>query len=275
MTEEVVLPNEGTPIEGESKQSTQSPSQMSDLEAKARDMGWRPLDEFNGDEVDFIDAGEFVRRKPLFDKIEQNSKALKATRDTLEAFKTHYQKVKETEYARALTDLKSQLRDAKKAGDHDLAFEIEEAKERVEQEQNTFKAEQEEIARQNQVDNINPVFEQWISRNTWYKDAKYMRTFADEVGTSLHSKGISPEQILVEVEKAVKKEFPHKFRNSNRDNAPTVESSSSRPSKKTGALDDSFLSAQDKEFMHKFIKDGILTKEEYLTDMRKVYGVKS
>lgn len=46
------------------------------IELEAMDMGWRPKSEFNGDEDDFIDAKEFVRRKPLFDKIDSTTREL-------------------------------------------------------------------------------------------------------------------------------------------------------------------------------------------------------
>mgnify|MGYP000971805459 FL=1 len=38
--------------------------QYTDLEVKAMNMGWRPMEEFDGPEEEFIDAKEFVRRAP-------------------------------------------------------------------------------------------------------------------------------------------------------------------------------------------------------------------
>lgn len=43
-------------------------------EAKALEMGWRPKEEWDGPEEDFIDAKEYVRRKSLFEKIEHQNK---------------------------------------------------------------------------------------------------------------------------------------------------------------------------------------------------------
>ena len=50
---------------------------LSPIEEKAIQMGWRPKDQFEGDEEEFIDAKEFVRRQPLFDRIENQNKQLK------------------------------------------------------------------------------------------------------------------------------------------------------------------------------------------------------
>lgn len=266
---EVNLPNDGTPIVGETgEQSNKQPVVINESELRARDMGWKPREEFDGDDSDFIDAGEFIRRQPLFDRIQETSKELKSTRETLKAFKTHYQKVKETEYARALADVKVQLKTAKLDGNRELEVGLEEEKERIESERDAFIDEQEAIDEVAQTA-VNPLFEKWIARNTWYQSTKHMKVFADDVGTRLHQQGMNPEKVLEEVEKAVRKEFPNKFRNPNRDSAPSVEGPSSRQTKSGGATDDSFLSPDEREFMNKFIRDKVLTKEEFLRDIRE------
>jgi hypothetical protein len=90
-----------------------------DVEKRAIEMGWRPLSEFDGDEADFIDAKEFVGRKPLYDKISSTTKELKAVRNAVEALKELYTKVQETEYKRALTTLKDERKKALVEGDAD------------------------------------------------------------------------------------------------------------------------------------------------------------
>jgi len=47
------------------------------LADKARASGWRPKEEFEGDPDEWVDAGEFVRRKPLFDQIHNLKKQAK------------------------------------------------------------------------------------------------------------------------------------------------------------------------------------------------------
>ena len=81
----------------ENKSGEQTPNteevktpELTPIEQKAMEMGWRPKTEFEGEEDDFIDAKEFVRRKPLFDKIETQSRELKNVRKAIEALKEHY-----------------------------------------------------------------------------------------------------------------------------------------------------------------------------------------
>jgi hypothetical protein len=56
---------------------------------------------------------------------------------------------------------------------------------------------------------VHPEFQNWQNRNPWYGSVKYMREFADEVGGRL-ANTMSPSDVLKEVEKAVRKEFPQK-----------------------------------------------------------------
>jgi cytochrome c556 len=85
MTDEVIVPSGTEPTEAPVEQAPQ----RSDIETRALEMGWRPKEEFEGSEDDFIDAKEFVRRKPLFEKIEHQSKELKQIKQALEACKGH------------------------------------------------------------------------------------------------------------------------------------------------------------------------------------------
>ena len=191
-------PEVGTPIQGETLEASQQPNAV---EIKAKDMGWRPLEDFDGNPDEFIDAGEFVRRKPLFDKIETTTKQLKNVSKSLDYLKEHYQKVKETEYNRAIADLNAQRKAAKKEGNNSLEVDIEDAVERVTKERDEFL---DEVQAMNVPEpTVSPVFEQWLTKNSWYKNTTSMRLYADDLGVKLHKSGMSPDKVLVEVEKAV------------------------------------------------------------------------
>jgi hypothetical protein len=107
MTEEV------KPVENEVQENIQdTPIEVSDIEKKALELGWRPKSEFHGAEDEFIDAKEFVRRQPLFDKIEAQSRQLKTVTRTLNELKEHYTKVNEAAYNRAISELREQRKEA-------------------------------------------------------------------------------------------------------------------------------------------------------------------
>ena len=61
---EVQVENQEVQTKENQNQEAQ-PKELSAIEQRAIEMGWRPQEEFNGDEEDFIDAKEFVRRKNI------------------------------------------------------------------------------------------------------------------------------------------------------------------------------------------------------------------
>lgn len=238
----------------------------SEIEQKAMEMGWRPRDEFNGSDDDFIDAKEFVRRKPLFDKIEHSSREVKELRKALDALKTHYTTVKESEYNRALSTLKAARKDALTNGDGDQFEAIDQEIKRVEQEAVSVK----------QIDEVqpepvqHPEFVGWLNRNPWYNSTPYMRQFADQVGLKLKGQ-MPPAEVLKEVEKAVKQEFPQKFRNPNKESAPNVDSSDGKSGAKSGGFE---LSEQERRIMNTLVRTNQITKEKYIADLKAAKGVK-
>lgn len=252
-----------TPNDGGKEEVTLSP-----VEQKAMEMGWRPKEEFNGDEADFIPADEFVRRKPLFDKIEHQSKEIKSVRKALDALKEHYTKVQETEYRRALKALKSERRDALASGDADKFEQLDDEIKNVEEQAKKLK--EEDIAPVEQESSVHPEFAAWTNRNPWYGSVKYMKEYADDVGTKLAAQGMPPAEVLKAVEAAVKKEFPHKFRNPNKDSAPHAEASSSSQKSKGSAFE---LTEQERNIMNTLVRSGTMTKEQYIKDLKKAKGL--
>lgn len=240
--------------------------QLSEVEQKALEMGWRPKEEFEGDEVDFIDAKEFVQRQPLFDKIAAQSKQLKNLDKALHALQQHYTKVNETAYKKALADIKAQQEKAVEEGDlntyHALNQKREEIEEEKEQLQTDFIPEPEP--------QVHPTMQAWVARNSWYESQPHMRVFAEEVGArfkgALMAKTITPEDVLKEVEKAVRAEFPQKFRNPNKDKAPAVEGA---PAVKAGRKEaEPELTEVERNIMNTLVRQKVLTKEQYLADLK-------
>lgn len=242
------------------------------LEVEARASGWVPKDEYHGDSNKWIDAGEFVRRAPLFQKIDLQTRELKELKRGLEALKQHHAQVRETEYTRALADLKSAKKDAFIDGDADLIIEIDDKLAAVKDEQRKFAQEQAaEAVRAAAPDAIHPEFAAWTKRNAWYDTSKPMRAFADALGIELRAGGMSPSEVLKQVEAQIKEEFPNKFRNPNRDKTSAVEGSS-KGGGKSGSSGEASLSEDERRIMNTFIRTGVMTKEQYIAELKKVKG---
>lgn len=243
--------------------------ELSPIEQKALEMGWRPREEFEGDEESFIDAKEFVNRQPLFERIAQSSKQVKRLEATVEALKTHYSKVKETEYRRALNDLKAQQDKAVEEGDLNTYHALNQKREELEEEKQALAAEIEPAPEQQ----VHPELQQWMSQNPWYESQPHMRVFAEEVGAkfagAVRARQMTPAQVLKEIEKAVRAEFPTKFRNPNKDKPSAVEGGSV---KGTRSAKDIELTDQEKQIMNTLVRGGHITKEKYLADLKAAKG---
>lgn len=260
---ETVLPVVGQEPNTEKTESTER--EFTPMEVKAIEQGWIPKEDFDGDESEFIDAPEFVRRGELFKKIEHQSKELKAVRQALDAFRVHHTKVKESEYSRALKSLQEARRQAFVDGEHEKAFALEERIDEV-------KAEKEQIVQEAQSTEVQPdetytaEFQNWVSKNSWYEDNRIMRKAADALGLELHQQGNSPAEVLRMVEKEIKREFAHKFQNPNTSRAPAVEPST----RSSGRADTFSMSADEKEIMRKIVAvTPGYTEADYIKDLKR------
>lgn len=236
-------------------------------EAQAREQGWKPKEEYEGDPSKWREAKEFVERGELFTKIDSMGKELKETRKALKLLQDHHSKVRETEYNNALKELKSLQKKHLEEGNSDGYLETTELL-------TDLKAEQKarEVAAQMAPNQPDPRFISWTQQNKWYTTDNEMRDFADTVGMGYAQRnpGISPEDVLEFVEKQVKSRFKDKFQNPNRSKPSSVEGASA-PS----ATKESFtMSDEERRVMNTFIRSGVMTKDQYIAELKKMKGVK-
>lgn len=269
MTEEV-KPDVVVAPEGEVKPAAPEVKQPSEIENRAMEMGWRPKEEFDGDEDDFIDAKEFVRRKPLFDKIEATSKELKQVRKALEQFKTHYSSVKETEYNRALGALKAARKEALENNEGDRFESIDAEIKLVETQFEQVKKDKDTPIVQDEPSPA-PEFTAWKERNQWYDKKRFMKAYADDIGVEYHKQGLTPQEVLKKVEQDVRKKFPDEFVNPRKAAAPNVETS--RGGGSTDKAEEG-LSAQERMIMNTLVRGGHITREQYLADLKAIKAQK-
>lgn len=235
-------------------------------EVEARNSGWVPKDEYHGDENKWVDADEFVRRGPLFEKINVQSRELKEIKKALDQLKAHHASVEATAYKKAMADLKAEKREAFIDGDPDKIIEIDDRIADLKQ-----KEREAEVARTQEVtqavqQEFHPDFQAWTARNPWYITNGPMRAYADKLGVDLHASGIPRDEVLRKVEVMIKEEFPQKFRNANRDKAQSVESTSKGGGKGGGGL---VLTDVERNIMNRFVRQGVMTEEQYKAELKK------
>lgn len=236
-------------------------------EVEARSSGWVPKDEYNGDENKWVDADEFVRRGPLFEKINVQSRELKEVKKALDQLKVHHASVKETAYKEALADLKAAKREAFIDGDPDKIIDIDDQIAVVKEQQRQFESTRAAEVQSAATAEIHPEFEAWTNRNAWYNTSKPMKAYADTLGIELRATGMSPTEVLKQVEIQVKKEFPNKFQNPNREKPGAVEGVAKGGGKSGSGGDD--LTDFERNIMERFVRQGVMTREQYKAELKK------
>jgi len=236
------------------------------VEDTAREQGWKPLEEFDGDKGKWVSAETFVAKGELITKIESLGKKLKDADKAIKMLTEHHQKVKESEFKRAVEYLKAQKKQAYETGDVDKIIEIDDKIAEVKENQ---KSQKEEPA---STPEIHPSFQKWQSENVWYTTDSEMRADADAFGNAYAANNPekTPEEVLDYVSKKVKRLYKDKFENPNRSKASAVEGGGNRQE----TSNESFaLSEDEKRVMNTFIRSGIMTKEDYIKELKKVKGI--
>ena len=240
-------------------------TKLSAAEQQAMEQGWVPQDEWEGDPEQWRPAKEFLDRGELFKKIEDQNRTIKEFKRALDDLKGHHAKTRETEYARAIQALKAQKIAALEDGDAAAVVKLDDQIDLVKDAQS--KLNQAAFEPQEQ---LNPEFTNWVDKNKWYETSQPMRAYADALGRDLAYKGLSPSEVLKEVERQVRDEFPQKFRNANRDRPGAVESSTNKGGR--AGNDSVSLSDDERRVMQRFVRTGVMTEKEYMVELKRIKG---
>ena len=222
-------------------------------ESKAREAGWRPQEEFEGDPEQWISAKEFLQRGELYERIHRQSRELRQTQKMVQELAAHNQKVEQAAYERALADLRQQKRNALDIGDTEAVINLDDqilevreaaksAKQAVEANQNT----------------IPPEYFSFAEKNTWYTKDKAMTAFADSIGVQLKQSGLTdPATFFRVIEQEVKKEFAHKFKR--QESGPSAVEGATQS--KAGGSKTFTPSEQEKAIAKQFVRAGVFKSE--------------
>lgn len=240
--------------------------EVDSYELQAREQGWKPKEEYEGDPEKWRPAKEFVERGELFGKIDTMGKELKETRKALKMLQEHHSKVKETEYKRAVDELKALQKKHLEEGNSDGYLEATELL-------TDLKAEQKarSVVAENQPVGPDPRFIAWTEKNAWYSKDAEMRKYADVVGLGYANSnpGLDPEDVLKYVESEVKARFKEKFVNPNRTKPSSVEGGSQTAGKTKATFE---LTEDERKVMNTFVRQNLMTKEEYIEQVKAMRG---
>lgn len=252
-------------VDTSTEQSQTTP--VDSYESAARDQGWKPKEEYTGDPDKWRPAKEFVERGELFGKIDNMGKELKETRKALKMLQEHHSKVRETEFKNAVQELKALQKRHLEEGNSDGYLEATELLTDLKTEQKAR-----EVVVQNTPAQPDPRFVNWVGENKWYEKDRDMREYADFIGSKYanNNPNLDPEEVLEYVTKQVKTQFKDKFVNPNRSKPNSVEGTSA-PAANKGSFE---LTEDERRTMNTFVRAGVMTKEDYIAEVKKMRGTK-
>lgn len=240
------------------------------VEDRARDMGWRPLSEFKGDESRFVDAETFVKKgEEVLPIVKANARKAeealaKATaeiaemKDSFREFKKYHSQTEQRALTQARKELEREMSEAVEAKDHRAVREIAD--------------DMAALSRDVQTDDQgNPyatpdhakAVSSWKAENVWFGSDAAMTGAANAIASELEQQGVKGADQLAEVAKRIRAEFPHKFENERRKAPAAVEGSTPTRKAGKGRAD---LPAEARTAMDKWVKSGLLTEAQFLKD---------
>ena len=247
-------------------------------ETQAREFGWKPKEEFTGDEAQWRPADEFLRRgqevngflrkdlQKIRDKNLGLENELRSVREAVGEFKKFHEQTEERSYKKALADLQQEKKVAITDGDGSQVIEIENKIEELKEARTPAKAEVKDTAVQDEI--YRQQFVEWTGENEWFQNDSALRAassgFADEVRAE--NPTMVGKEFLNEVAKKVKKGFPEKFENQNRDRVSAVEGNTGTQRSKGNKKAYADLPQDAKQACDRFVKQGLVTQAQYLAD---------
>jgi len=242
-------------------------------EDQARQQGWKPQEEWEGDPEGWVDAKTFNQRGEYMDRIKSQSslikkleKKLSTVESTMSELAEHHRKVRETERAKALSDLKAMKVDALDMGDHAKVVEIDE------EILNVKTAASEDKPKENK---LHPAVEEWIEENSWYKTDAMLRGAAEGFVKDLVDRNPSlqgdVEEILKQTTEKLKEEFPHKFGRKIRTTVVDTDGGESIPRTPQTKYTARHLNPEQRKIADRFVKQGaVKSLEEYARQLAEI-----
>lgn len=244
----------------------QKPKELEfNLEDAAKSKGWKPKEEYEGDPTRWKSAEVFLALEEPIQKIEALAKELKEQKKANQMLIEHHHKVKESEFTRALEFLKLQKKEAFEKGNVDKILEIDEQIDLVKETQRNQK---QAVQQKPEQPEIHPDFQKWVNNNSWYSSDTELRVTADSIGLAYAQLNANktPQEVLQHVEKEIRRIYPDKFVNPKRNIPNGMET----PNNSGESTDKFELTEEQRRVMNTFIRAGIMTKDEYIKEIRGI-----
>ena len=226
-------------------------------------MGWKPKEEYQGDDQKWVEAKEFVERKPIYERIHKLEQTNKRLSQTVHEFTDHVQKAEKAAYQKAMSDLESQKAYAVESADTQKVKEIDH---QIQDLRSNPPSDREAL---------HPAIETFVETNQDWWANEEMQDYAISRHNRILSQGnVDMETSLDKVMSDVKNRFPDHFHNGNRDRPASVEGGRRGGRGKNKKFTPSDLSPHQKSVGERWVRSGALKSlQEYVNELVKVGDV--
>lgn len=210
--------------------------EITELEEKAMAQGWNP--DYDGPNKksakEFIATGEEIsaiqkeRNDKLFRENQAMKKQLEGVTTSVQKLEKFYKEQSEKKVAAEIARLKSERATAISEGDGDKVNDLDD---QIDQ----LKSQPQETEKK--TNGPTPAFKTWVADNAWYEEDPLLAAEADMTARMLVESGriTDEEELFKQVSSRVKRLYPEKFENPNRNEPGNVEAGtrSGKSNKKT------------------------------------------
>jgi len=252
----------------EPEKSSEVDDKPSEIESLATELGWRPKDEFSGD--DFIDAATYIRKSrdiqdTMKSHIKEQKQQLSEMNSSVAELKAHNERVYKAEVARLKAEVETLKKEKRTAIEDGDITRVDELDEKIDGLKEAMVEPKPETAKTT----ANPEFEDWVKDNNWYLKDPEMAAYADTIADK-HT-GAPFKRLAALVTNQVKEMFPDKFSvNRSTPTAPSVEGAGRKTTTKFTKAD---LTDSQKSIMKQFVRQGIMTEKQYIKDIMIAKGI--
>jgi len=253
------------------QEAPQTAPESSQADAEARLMGWVPEEDFRGPKEHWVDAETFLERgRTILPIVKKNNAELTKKLLALEAkdrereaaisewksFMKESQERERAEFTRQMAELRAQKKQAISDGDGDAVLAIDDAIDEIKEKQQKQKEEPPKAP-----PGVDPSFSEWVAENDWYGVDEDKTAYANGIGPSIKQAHphLTGKAFLDMVAARVEAKFPARAVRQ-----PAVEAPGAPAPARKGKYSYKDLPDEAKKAHDKFVKQKLMTSEEYL-----------
>jgi hypothetical protein len=232
--------------------------QLTKIEQKAYDQGWRPQDDFTGDEDSWKTAREYVQYGEIITLVKQNKKDNEDLKRDFDERLENTNKLNEARRKSEISDLKTKQREAVDLADTD-AYDVTQKK--------IDELESQAVTTQPAQQGKDPDITEWETKNPWINDPNDERTAVAQSifnNYTAQNKGATNAQALAHVDGKISKLYPTENTNARRDQPNTTESVARKPQRRNKDLSMADLTGDEKEEWNMFGRTMFKSEKAFL-----------